>query len=188
MLHTLAADDIARAQGALAKRAPDWRWRMREGSASSVSADLEHNRVDLLWTTVDASDPYARALWQEPHVAMVAKSHALARSDRLTIRTEDLKGESLVLRGACELPRASLQDAGLPVQPAARADRDELAMSFVARDLGYAISPRSLATADVVPLSVSDLGLARFIGIRLKKAQMRPAVDALVAVLADLAP
>ena len=188
VLHTLAADDIARAQGVLAKRAPDWRWRMREGSRSSVSADLEHDRVDMLWTNVDASDPRARALWREPYVAMVSKSHALARSDRLTIQIEDLKGESIVLRGACELPRGSLQNAGLSIQPAARADRDALAMSFVAQDLGYTIAPRSLATSGVVPLSVSDLGLTRLIGVRWKRAEMRPAVDALVAVLADLAP
>lgn len=188
VLHTLAADDIARAQGALTRRAAAWRWRIREGNASAIAADLEQDRADLLWTTVDAGDPFSRTLWQEPYVAMVAKNHALARSDRLTIQIKDLNGESIVLRGTCELPRNSLQDAGLSVKPAARADRDELAMSFVAQNYGYAIAPRSLANADVVPLSVSDLGLTRTIGIRWKKAEMRDAADTLAAILAALAP
>lgn len=188
VLHTLATDDIARAHGALAELAPAWRWRIREGSASSIASDLEQHRADLLWTTVNTGDPFSRVLWQEPYVAMVSKNHPLARSDRLTIQIEDLKGESIVLRGTCELPRNSLRDAGLSIQPATRADRDELAMSFVAQDFGYAIAPRSLATADVVPLSVSDLGLTRLIGVRWHKAEMRDAADALAGVLAELAP
>jgi len=188
ILHTLATDDIARAQGALKKRASNWRWRLREGSVASIAADLEQDRMDLLWTTVHAGDPFSRTLWQEPYVAMVSKNHALARSDRLTIQTADLKDEKIVLRGTCELPRNSLQDAGLSIQPSARADRDELAMSLVAQDFGYAIAPRSLATADVVPLSVSDLGLTRLIGVRWQKEQMRNAADALANVLLDYMP
>ncbi len=188
VLHTLATDDIARAQSLLRKRADGWRWRIREGAAASISADLKRDRADLLWTTVDPGYPCSRVLWQEPYVAMVSKNHPLARTDRLTIQVEDLRGEPIVLRGACELPRNSLRDAGLVTQPTARADRDELAMSFVAQDFGYAIAPRSLATADVVPLSVSDLKLTRHIGVQWNTPELKDAAEALAAVLVDLAP
>lgn len=186
VLHTLATEDIARAQRALANRALSWRWRIREGNASVISTDLERGRADLLWTVVEHGDPFSRTLWHEPYVAMVSKNHALARSGRLTIQIEDLKSESIVLRGTCELPRNALQDAGLSIHPAAKADRDELAMSLVAQDFGYAIAPRSLATAEVVPLSVSDLGLTRLIGIRWKRPEMGEAADALAAILTDI--
>lgn len=187
VLHTLPTADIVRAQCELPKHAPSWRWRIREGSASAISTDLGRDRADLLWTTVDAGDPFSRALWQEPYVAMVSKNHPLARSQCLTIKIEDLRGESIVLRRTCELPSNSLQDAGLSIQPIARVDRDELAMSLVAQNLGYAIAPRSLATADVVPLSISDLGLTRLIGVRWQKTEQRDAAEALAAVLVDLA-
>jgi DNA-binding transcriptional LysR family regulator len=186
VLHTLASEDIARAQRALAKHVAGWRWHIREGSASAIAADLRQDRADLLWTAVDSGDPFARTLWHEPYVAIVSRSHPLARSERLTIQVDDLKNERIVLRGTCELPRNSLQDAGLSIRPAAKADRDELAMSLVAQDFGYAIAPRSLATADVVPLAVSDLGLTRLIGIRWKRLDMGAAVDALAAILTEI--
>lgn len=187
VLRTLAPDDIARAQRAVADRAPGWRWHIREGDASAIAADLARARADLLWTVVDRGDPFARTLWQEPYVAMVSKNHALARSGRLTVRIADLGNDSIVLRGTCELPRNALRDAGLTIRPAATADRDALALSLVAQDLGYAIAPRSLATADVVPLSVSDLGLTRRIGIRWRDPDGGAAAAALAAILTDIA-
>ncbi|MDW3207947.1 MAG: LysR family transcriptional regulator [Alphaproteobacteria bacterium] len=186
VLHTLAAADVAQAQAVLAKEASNWRWQLRESDASSLASDLEQGRADLLWTVVDGTDPMSRPLWHEPYVAMVAKSHPLARSGRLSIQVQDLEGERIILRGTCELPNNTLRNAGLTIRPAARTDRDQLAMSYVARDVGYAIAPRSLATSDVVPLSVSDLGLSRCIGIRWNRSDFQDAAEALGTVLAEL--
>lgn len=185
VLHTLPADQIARAQMTLRGGARDWRWSLREGSAAELAEDLQRERLDILWTVIDGAAPESRPLWQEPYVAMVAKAHPLARSGRLTIRVADLAGERIVLRGTCELPRNALQQAGLSIRPAASADRDELALALVAREAGFAIAPRSLATASVVALSVSDLGLSRLIGLRWRRAVAPDAVEAVAAVLSE---
>lgn len=186
VLHTIAASDVAQAQTALVEDAPAWRWKMREGNASSLSSDLEQKRADLLWTVIDPTDPMSRVLWHEPYVAMVAKSHPLARSGRLGIQVKDLEGERIILRATCELPNNTLRNSGLTIRPAARTDRDQLAMSYVARGIGYVIAPRSLATSEVVSLSVTDLGLTRCIGIQWNRTEIREAAEALGTILAHL--
>ncbi|EPX76386.1 hypothetical protein Salmuc_02888 [Salipiger mucosus DSM 16094] len=117
---------------------------------------------------------------------MLSKRHPLVLGGRLSLYVADLKGERLVLRGACELPYGALRDAGIDIRIAARAERDELAMAFVGRGLGFAIAPRSLASGEVVPVSVADLGLSRQIGLTWKRPEMEAAAEALADILSEI--
>jgi uncharacterized protein YkwD len=56
---------------------------------------------------------------------------------------------------------------------AAKVDRDDLALKLVARGVGVAIAPRSLATRDVAILSVPELHLSRNVGFIWRKACRR---------------
>ena len=184
VLHTLAPTDIAKAYSRLVKTARPWRWAVREGAANWLSDALDKQQIDLAWGVVDQGEPNGRVLWREPFVAIVAKDHPIAKSGRTSIRIGDLNNDRIILRGRCELPRNALQDAGLTIKPAARADRDELALALAAQGLGFVIAPRSLATVEVAVLPVDDLNLVRSIGLRWHKETPTELVEAAVAALA----
>ena len=184
VLHTLAPTDIAKAHSRLVKTARPWRWAVREGTANWLSDALDKQQIDLAWGVVDQGEPNGRVLWREPFVAIVAKDHPIAKSGRTSIRIGDLNNDRIILRGRCELPRNALQDAGLTIKPAARADRDELALALAAQGLGFVIAPRSLATVEVAVLPVDDLNLVRSIGLRWHKETPTELVEAAVAALA----
>lgn len=184
ILHTLAPSDIARAHSRLVKTARQWRWSVREGGAVWLGEALDRRQIDLAWGTVDDESAHSRVLWREPFVAILSKNHPIAKSGRTSIRINDLHNERIILRGRCELPRDALQDAGLAIRPAARADRDELALALAAQGLGFVIAPRSLASLEVAVLPVDDLDLVRSIGLRWRKDTSPELVEAAIAALA----
>jgi len=183
VLHTLPAREVAKSLAALRQDHPQFHWRFREGSDGQLNRWLSEGRTDIAWTAISDSEMNARVLWREPYVAMVAKSHPIARSKRLAIRIKDLRGEPIVLRGACELPRKALAAAGVTFKRAARTERDDLALAMVAEGHGFAVAPRNLATADVVALAVSDLGLSRAIGLKWREGVAQEAVEAVASVV-----
>ncbi len=184
VLHTLAPMEIAKAHSRLVKTARQWRWSVCEGAAIWLSGALEKRQINLAWGTVDQGEARSKVLWREPFVAIVAKDHPIAKSGRTSIRIGDLNNDRIILRGRCELPRNALQDAGLTIRPAARADRDEFALALAAQGLGFVIAPRSLATVDVAVLPVDDLNLVRSIGLRWHKETSPELVEAAIGTLA----
>jgi DNA-binding transcriptional LysR family regulator len=78
----------------------------------------------------------------------------------------DLEGESLVLRGAFEMPRGALWPERLRMRIVARIERDELALRLVAEGLGIAIAPQTLATDTVVARHVKGIDAVRSIGLK----------------------
>jgi DNA-binding transcriptional LysR family regulator len=183
VLHTLSAKDIASLQVRLVSGASKWRWTIREGSERMLAESLKSGKVDIAWTVVEGESADARVLWQEPYVAMLSRNHPLARRGSTSLSIADLNSEMIILRGRCELPRLTLHDAGLTARPAARAERDELAMSMVARGLGFAIAPRSLATSDVIALPIDDFDRTRNIGLKWRLDTSADAVEEAVTAL-----
>jgi DNA-binding transcriptional LysR family regulator len=182
-LHTLSATDIADFQFRIVKDLPAWRWTIREGSALALSTALKEKRLDIAWSVIEQGETEARILWQEPYVAMLSKHHPLAMRGHNSLQVSDLRGDQIILRGRCELPRHALQDAGFSIKPAARAERDELALAMVACGLGFAIAPRNLATEDVVALPVDDFDQHRTIGLKWRPSVPAEVVDSMVSVL-----
>jgi hypothetical protein len=90
---------------------------------------------------------------------------ALARHCSSGVELRHLNGERIVLRASCELRNGRLREAGVALRVAARAARDELALSLVASGIGIAIAPRSLATDRVVAVPLNDFGVRRSIGL-----------------------
>src|SRR5262245_25525438 len=165
ILRTISADAVAAVSANLAQSTTA-RWQIREGGAEELLRWLRQGRVDVAWTTVQPKTPNAQTLWHEPFVVLTARGHPLIQRRNRAVNLKDLDGERLVLRGSCELKPGELQSAGIKVRIAARTHRDDLAIQLVAKGLGIAVAPVSLATHNVEPVALADLGLTRSIGLR----------------------
>lgn len=166
VLRTVPVKAVCEVLTSLSSHAPEQRWQVREGDPAELARWLRQGRIDIAWTIVDSDAPGTQVLWREPFVILAARNHRLAQPPRRRITLKDLEGERFVLRGSCELRSGQLEAAGIKIRIAARADRDALALELIGRGFGIGVAPRSLATRDVVPLTVSDLDLSRTIGIR----------------------
>jgi DNA-binding transcriptional LysR family regulator len=169
MLPTIAEADMTTVIGMLQGENPDLRLQIWEGNAGKLAAWLRQGRVDASWTLVEEFEPHADILWREPFVGMVAADHPIALRPRLCLTMDDLRREPFVLRPSCEMvaeAREALAAAGVELQVAVRAEREEVAMRLVSLGVGITIAPRSLARTGVVAVPISGLRLNRSIGLR----------------------
>jgi len=165
VLPTLASRDVAAVAVALGGGEPGWRFQLREGDGTTLADCLRRGRVDVAWTSVESDTEHARVVWREDFVVAVGPGHRLARHQKTGVAPRDLDGERLVLRGSCELRSGRLRESGVALPTAARATRDELALSLVAVGVGIAIVPRSLVSAGLVVVPVENLGIQRSVGL-----------------------
>jgi DNA-binding transcriptional LysR family regulator len=166
VLQTIASRQLASFSGALSHGRPDLRLQVREGGPIRIQEWLRGGHIDLAWTVVDRPGRNIRQLWQEAFVVLAGPAHRFARNPRGELSLSDLEGESLVLRGACEMPRGALWPESLRMRIIARTERDELALSLVAEGLGIAIAPQSLVTDAVVARHVKGIDAVRSIGLK----------------------
>lgn len=183
VLDTLSQEVIVNTFGVLARREPNRQIEIWEGSAARVAKWLAQGRVDFAWTNVNDLTPTARVLWREPLVAVVARNHPFAKlGGQITLR--DLEAYPFVHRSRCELDavgRAQLKAAGVKLQVTARAEREDLAYRLIRNSKALTLAPKSLVPQDLVALTVSDLSVARIIGL-----QWREKVDAsLLTTISD---
>jgi DNA-binding transcriptional LysR family regulator len=164
LLPTIATRHVAGFTRALATGSPELQLQLREGSRTKMKEWLRGGQIDVAWTIVEGTGRNTRQLWRESFVVLLGRTHRLAANRRRPISWQDLEGEHLILRGACEMPRGSLWPESLRLRVVARAERDELALGLVAAGLGIAVAPGSLATEDVVARSVHELETVRSIG------------------------
>ena len=127
------------------------------GPQSSRCCPTSH--VEFLGRTIGVSSTAFSGPYGPEHHGAI-----FARNLRGGLSLSDLEGESLALRGACEMPRGALWPENLRMRIVARTERDELALRLVAEGLGIAIAPRSLATDAVVARHVKGIDAARSIG------------------------
>jgi len=164
VLRTISSDAVASVVAKLSAT-NECTWTLREGDDNAITRWLRQGRIDVAWTTVGTKRPNTQVIWHEPFVCLAGREHPLARR-RSKANLKDLDGEVFVLRGSCELRAGKLQSAGVKMRTATRVERDDLALRLVAQGVGIAIAPRSLATPEVVVITVSDLDLSRAIGLR----------------------
>ncbi|QPC42775.1 LysR family transcriptional regulator [Kaustia mangrovi] len=183
VLRTLAATDVAAVHASLTRRLPQMRWSLRDGSEHEILGWMNQGRIDIAWTLVEDTSETMSPLWREPYVVMVSRQHRLAGTSGGRVQVADIAQEPLVLRGTCELKHGALKAAGLSMKIAARTARDDLALQLVAKGIGIAVAPRSLATMGVVALPVADLGLSRQIGVRWRQGTPDATIEAVSAAV-----
>jgi len=183
VLQTLAGREVVAFQTGLARRLPDLRLELWEGGAIQLAKWLRQGRIDVAWTIVESSAPYARKLWSERFALFTSLRHRFAQRPRSRLSFSDLEGESLILRTCCEMPRGALWPDRITMPVAARAARDELALQFVAEGIGIAIGPESLATGHVVARRVHDLTATRPVGLTWRASVSEELVATVLAAL-----
>jgi len=169
VIDTLPQETIIKMIRALKKKEPNVKVELWEGSVERVAKWLSQERVDIAWTNVNDLLPNAHMLWREPLVAVVDSSHTFAKNRTRTIAILDLANELFIHRSRCELDavgRAQLRAAGVKLRVTARAEREELAFRLVRSEKGFTLAPKSLVPSNFVALTVSDLTVARSIGLQ----------------------
>ncbi len=169
VIDTLPQEAIIKMLRALKKKEPNVKVELWEGSVDRVANWLSQERVDIAWTNVNDLVPNARTLWREPLVAVVASSHSFAKKHAGSITIRDLASQSFIHRSRCELDavgRAQLRAAGVKLRVTARAEREELAFRLIRSEGGFTLAPKSLVPSNLVAVTVSDLTVARSIGLQ----------------------
>jgi DNA-binding transcriptional LysR family regulator len=166
VLQTIASRQLAAFSSALTRGRPQLILQIREAGPIRLQEWLRSGQIDVAWTVIDRAGKNVRALWQETFVVFAGRAHRFARNPRSALSFSDLEGESLILRGACEMPRGRLWPEGLGMRIVARTERDELAMRLVAEGLGIAIAPQTLATDAVISRHVKGMDTVRSIGLK----------------------
>jgi DNA-binding transcriptional LysR family regulator len=188
VLQSMSSRQLASFSQTLTRARPDLILQLREGGPIRIQEWLRSGQIDAAWTIVDKPGSSARPLWQETFVVLASPSHRFARNPRSMLCLSDLEGESLILRGACEMPRGALWPESLRMRIAARTERDELALRLVAEGLGIAIAPQSLATNAVVARHVKGIEAIRSIGLRWRADLDDEILSAILAASSLLGP
>ena len=185
VLDTLPQEAIIAMIQTLDKHEPNVQIDIWEGSMDRIAKWLAQERIDIAWTSVNDLTPNVRMLWREPLVAVVAPNHPFAKvRGNITIR--ELENQPFVHRSRCELDavgRAQMKAAGVTLRVTARAEREDMAFRLIRSEKGITLAPKSLVPDDLVAVMVSDLSVARSIGL-----QWREKLDPmLLAIVADTA-
>ncbi|MBI3897415.1 MAG: LysR family transcriptional regulator [Gammaproteobacteria bacterium] len=184
VIDTLAQSTIVSLLRRFGKQQPDIVLELWEGSAERVAGWLAQRRVDIACTNVNDLTPNTQVLWREPLVAVVAPRHPFAKVRGRVIAIRDFDRQSFVHRSRCELDlvgRAQLRAAGVTLRVSVRAEREQLAFQLIRSGKHFTLAPKSLVPDDLVAVTVSDLTVARTIGI-----QWHEKLDpTLVAVVSD---
>ncbi|MTJ80849.1 MAG: LysR family transcriptional regulator [Telmatospirillum sp.] len=168
VLRTLAAGTVEAAL-TIAAGTPGPLWSIREGSPAEMTAWLAQDRIDIAWTTIETPSATSMPLWTEPFVVMVAPGHRLAALAGTGVRPADLEDEPAIGRTSCEMRSGTLRRSGIRLRMVARVAREDLVLRLVAKGVGIAIAPASLAAGDVVAVPFDDADLTRTIGLRWRK-------------------
>jgi DNA-binding transcriptional LysR family regulator len=183
VLRTLASEAVGAFVEAFGRRQTVVRLQLWEGAPIQLAEWLRLGRIDAAWTVVDKDALCSRVLWKEPFVLIASPTHRFGKAARKAICLSDLEGEKVVMRTICEMKRGELWPESLRVRVVARAERDELAIKLVAKDVGVAIVPQSLGTRDVIVRRIQDLERSRSIGLRWRQDLSPENVTALVDAL-----
>lgn len=186
VLDTLPQEAIIAMIQTLDKHEPNVQIDIWEGSMDRVAKWLAQERIDIAWTNVNDLTPNARMLWREPLVAVVAPNHPFAKM-RGNITIRELKNQPFVHRSRCELDavgHAQMKAAGVTLRVTARAEREDLAFQLIRGEKGITLAPKSLVPDDLVAVMVSDLSVARSIGLQWHE-KLDPMLLAIVADAAE---
>ncbi|MBB5685144.1 LysR family transcriptional regulator [Sphingobium boeckii] len=165
LLLSLSTDRIERALTAYAGVEPI---EIIEGGEREVNGALTHGRIDLAVTILhpEANRFAAESLYTEPYRLALPANHPLA--DRETVAAEEIAGETMIARRACEmLSETSRHFTERGVRPpfSFRSANDDRAMAMVRAGLGITVAPESLGGPGVAMPLMTGFDESREIGL-----------------------
>ncbi|WP_205706006.1 LysR family transcriptional regulator [Kineococcus indalonis] len=169
-LHTLGAAAVPALVRAFREEHPGARFRLTQGAAGALLAQLTAGDVDLVLTSPLPAAPglRARALLEQPLVLCLPAEHRLARREHLALA--DVAGEPFVLfehgYGLRETADAMFAEAGVRPAVAFEGQDAGTVRGLVAAGLGVALLPApGPARAGVVERPLSGPSTTRTLGI-----------------------
>lgn len=139
-----------------------------EGGERELQAALASSSVDLALTLVPPGGLRHdhSVLLQEDYALALAAGHPLAA--RATIHAEEVAGETMIARRACEILGETSRwftERGVRPRFALRSGNDDRALAMVAAGLGVTIAPVSLARPGVTMVALAGFDRRRTIGM-----------------------
>ncbi|CAN5398283.1 LysR family transcriptional regulator [soil metagenome] len=140
-----------------------------EGNEREIAAALSQDRIDAAVTILrEEEDRFARiTLTVERYRLAMSDSHPLA--DRDMVAAEDIAGEPMIARRACEvLERTSRHFTERGVRPpfSFRSVNDDRAMALVRAGAGITVAPESHGGPGIAMPLLKDFNETREIGLR----------------------
>lgn len=145
---------------------PSERFEVVEARASDLAPKLDRGRIDAILGPLPAATT-GQAIFTEGYAVALPEHHTLA--GREVVTTQDLTGETMLVRRHCEALRTVshfFTARGIRPFMAARTVSDERAIAYVRAGLGITVMPRCFATKGVTMLPLAGLDITRTIGWR----------------------
>jgi DNA-binding transcriptional LysR family regulator len=168
VLQSLSSRHVAKLLGSFRNDIPFVAVQVRDGTSEQLAQWLANQEVDLALTILEegvATFP-GRVLAREPYVLAVPQGHRFVQ--RQSIKLADLQDEPFIVRSRCGHMRTitdMLASRGINLRIVYETDHDDRALALVANGLGVALLPAQFARPDVHQMAISDLGVARSIGL-----------------------
>jgi DNA-binding transcriptional LysR family regulator len=138
---------------------------VEEGSDADLRRRLSDTSLDAALTLLRDGDA-ADTLLDEPYAMLLPRNHRFA--DRPVLRPEELSGETMIARRACEiLAETSRFFTARGVRPrfSFRSHNDDRCLALVRAGLGITTGPASLAGDGLVAVPLEGYGFRRRIGL-----------------------
>jgi DNA-binding transcriptional LysR family regulator len=169
VLNTLPTIHIARIVEAFRTAHPEASTALMDGGREILEEKLSQGKIDVAITTLTDRDngTNSLALFNEPYVLVVGKTHRFADLPYVSLR--DLDSEPLISRTHCETYRQTtelMMSRGIKTRVAYRTDQDDRVLALVAAGLGVALMPSVYEASGIVKLSIKDFSAERTIGLR----------------------
>ena len=139
-----------------------------EGGERELAAGLASGAVDAALTLIP-SEGLRQAntvLWREDYALALPAAHRLA--GREGVRADEVAGETMLARRACELLGETSRwftERGVRPRFALRSGNDDRVLAMVAAGLGVTVAPRSLARPGVAMVALAEFERSRVIGL-----------------------
>jgi DNA-binding transcriptional LysR family regulator len=174
ILRTFRIDDFSKMITKFQRENANTLIELRDGNVKDLHNWLEQGEVDLIVTELtNFEDPETSfALFNQEFLLAVSPNHPFAKQN--TVSLAELDDLTFIGRNNCEIWGKAPQlfeAAGVEPRIIYLADREEWAISMVKAGLGITIMPVWRSLADVVYVPISEVNLARTVGLRWRAQQ-----------------
>ncbi len=161
---------------------------LTEAPDADLRRRLAEHRLDAVLTTLHGAETGAQMLLEEGYAMILPAAHRLAAREML--RPEELAGETMIARRACEiLAETSRFFTARGVRPhfAFRGGNDDRCLALVAAGAGVTTGPVSLAGPGTAAVPLQGYAYRRRIGLIVAGGQEAPVeASGLAAILQDV--
>lgn len=184
IVRTLPTARVASLLKAFIQAHPEVIVELSDAPALELVSHLQQKKLDVCLTIFQDGDEMERsfALFDEPYVAIVSKTHRFA--GLATVSLDDLQNEPFIVRTSCEafeITTKALRARNIKTRVVYRADQDDRVLGLVASGIGIALMPANFCNGEVVAVPVTDFPNRRTVGVRWSADSSYPAIASFIS-------